>query len=203
MADAKITALANNNTVDDTDLVVIVDDVSGTPASEKRTVAEIGDHIVNSTRVQTAGALMDSEVTNLADVKAFDPTDYATAAQGSTADSALQPSYVRAYGDVDALGNLGTSEAVNWANATHFTGTIDQSSLTITFSNAVAGQTITLYLAGSASASAITWPTITWLDNSSGSAPAVPGSGETLVVTLVYDGTIYYGSATGNFAVYA
>ena len=35
--------------------------------------------------------LQDSEVTNLADVKAFDPTDYATAAQGATADTAHQP----------------------------------------------------------------------------------------------------------------
>jgi hypothetical protein len=33
---------------------------------------------------------MDSEVTNLAQVKAFSSADYATAAQGSTADSALQ-----------------------------------------------------------------------------------------------------------------
>ena len=34
--------------------------------------------------------LLDSEVTNLADVKAFDPSDYATSTQGGTADSALQ-----------------------------------------------------------------------------------------------------------------
>ncbi|MCP4091262.1 MAG: hypothetical protein GY746_15940 [Gammaproteobacteria bacterium] len=33
---------------------------------------------------------MDSEVTNLDDVKAFDTADYATAAQGALADSALQ-----------------------------------------------------------------------------------------------------------------
>ena len=33
---------------------------------------------------------MDSEITNLAQVKAFDSTDYATAAQGALADSALQ-----------------------------------------------------------------------------------------------------------------
>jgi hypothetical protein len=33
---------------------------------------------------------MDSEVTNLAQVKAFDSTDYATASQGTTADNALQ-----------------------------------------------------------------------------------------------------------------
>ena len=45
---------------------------------------------VSTADVTAAGALMDSEVTNLAQVKAFDTTDYATAAQGSTADSALQ-----------------------------------------------------------------------------------------------------------------
>ena len=39
--------------------------------------------------VTTAGALMDSEVTNLAEVKAFDSTDYATSAQGTKADAAL------------------------------------------------------------------------------------------------------------------
>jgi len=45
---------------------------------------------VSTADVTAAGALMDSEVTNLAQVKAFDTTDYATAAQGTTADSALQ-----------------------------------------------------------------------------------------------------------------
>ena len=40
--------------------------------------------------IEGLGALMDTEVTNLADVKAFDPTAYATAAQGTTADNALQ-----------------------------------------------------------------------------------------------------------------
>src|SRR5665811_2101535 len=37
--------------------------------------------------ITALGALMDSEVTNLAQVKAFDTTDYATALQGSLADS--------------------------------------------------------------------------------------------------------------------
>jgi hypothetical protein len=45
----------------------------------------------NTANVTAAGALMDSEVTNLAQVKAFDSADYATAAQGTTADSATQP----------------------------------------------------------------------------------------------------------------
>ena len=47
--------------------------------------------VTDTANVTAAGALMDSEVTNLAAVKAFDPTDYATAAQGATADSAVQP----------------------------------------------------------------------------------------------------------------
>lgn len=53
---------------------------------------EDGADVTDATNVTAAGALMDSEVTNLAQVKAFDSTDYATAAQGATADSALQPS---------------------------------------------------------------------------------------------------------------
>jgi hypothetical protein len=47
--------------------------------------------VTDTANVTAAGALMDSEVTNLAAVKAFDPTDYATAAQGALADSATQP----------------------------------------------------------------------------------------------------------------
>jgi len=45
---------------------------------------------LGSANVAAAGALMESEVTNLAQVKAFDSTDYATSAQGTTADNALQ-----------------------------------------------------------------------------------------------------------------
>jgi len=45
--------------------------------------------VTDTTNVTAAGALMDSEVTNLAQVKAFDSADYATAAQGTTADAAL------------------------------------------------------------------------------------------------------------------
>ena len=47
--------------------------------------------VTDTANVTTAGALMDSEVTNLAQVKAFDTADYATAAQGAKADSAQQP----------------------------------------------------------------------------------------------------------------
>ena len=50
---------------------------------------EAGADVTDTTNVTAAGALMDSEVTNLAQVKAFSSADYATAAQGATADAAL------------------------------------------------------------------------------------------------------------------
>ena len=52
---------------------------------------EASADVTDTANVTSAGALMDSEVTNLAEVKAFDSTDYATAAQGTLADSATQP----------------------------------------------------------------------------------------------------------------
>ena len=48
--------------------------------------------VTDTANVTAAGALMDSEVTNLAQVKTFDSADYATAAQGTTADAALPKS---------------------------------------------------------------------------------------------------------------
>ena len=50
---------------------------------------EANADVTDTANVTSAGALMDSEVTNLAQVKAFDSSDYATAAQGTTADAAL------------------------------------------------------------------------------------------------------------------
>ena len=55
----------------------------------KLDTVETNADVTDTTNVTAAGALMDSEVTNLAQVKAFDSTDYATAAQGTTADAAL------------------------------------------------------------------------------------------------------------------
>ena len=53
---------------------------------------EASADVTDATNVTAAGALMDSEVTNLAQVKAFDSSDYATAAQGTLATNALPKS---------------------------------------------------------------------------------------------------------------
>jgi len=69
---------------------------------------EANADVTDTANVTAAGALMDSEVTNLAQVKAFDLADYATAAQGALADSALQSipdNYVLNTGDA-ITGNL-------------------------------------------------------------------------------------------------
>jgi hypothetical protein len=57
----------------------------------KLDTVEASADVTDTANVTAAGALMDSEVTNLAQVKAFDSADYATAAQGTLADSAVQP----------------------------------------------------------------------------------------------------------------
>ena len=61
---------------------------------------ETNADVTDATNVTAAGALMDTEVTNLAQVKAFDSTDYATAAQGTTADNALPKAGGTITGDV-------------------------------------------------------------------------------------------------------
>jgi hypothetical protein len=79
---------------------------------------ETGADVTDATNVTAAGALMDSEVTNLAQVKAFSSADYATAAQGALADSALQ-----SFTETNDL-----TAAVTWANVPD--ANITQSSVT-------------------------------------------------------------------------
>ena len=57
--------------------------------------------VTDTANVTAAGALMESEVTNLAQVKAFDSSAYATALQGLLADSAQQPPIEGAFVDGD------------------------------------------------------------------------------------------------------
>jgi hypothetical protein len=74
---------------------------------------EASADVTDTANVTAAGALMDSEVTNLAQVKAFDSADYATAAQGTTADAALPKAGGTLTGDLNlndnVKANFGTS----------------------------------------------------------------------------------------------
>ncbi len=66
---------------------------------------EASANVTDAANVTAAGALMDSEVTNLAQVKAFDSAAYATAAQGTLATNALPKSGGTMSGDIDGNGN--------------------------------------------------------------------------------------------------
>tara|TARA_R110000796_G_scaffold104486_1_gene214353 strand:+ start:450 stop:1991 length:1542 start_codon:yes stop_codon:yes gene_type:complete len=85
--------------------------------------------VTDTTNVTSAGALMDSEVTNLAQVKAFDATDYATAAQGALADTALQSvaslTQVQVEDDTDTTFGLVSGQRLSQA-ATAFSGVISK-----------------------------------------------------------------------------
>ena len=81
---------------------------------------EANADVTDATNVTAAGALMDSEVTNLAQVKAFNSADYATAAQGVKADSAQQPPSEGAFanGDKTKLDAIPTTRAHMFAKIT-------------------------------------------------------------------------------------
>ena len=70
---------------------------------------EASADVTDATNVTAAGALMDSEVTNLAQVKAFDSSDYATAAQGTLATNALPKSGGTMTGAIEMGSNAITS----------------------------------------------------------------------------------------------
>ena len=85
-------AAITGSTVTSTGNIVVTGTVDGRDVATDGTKLdgiEAGADVTDTTNVTAAGALMDSEVTNLAQVKAFDSADYATAAQGTKADAAL------------------------------------------------------------------------------------------------------------------
>jgi len=98
------------------------------------TIETLAD-VTNTASVTAAGALMDSEVTNLADVKSFSTADYATATQGTKADTALQsvpaqsfdsitgkPTTIAGYGITDSLALGVTATTALAGNTTLFDG---------------------------------------------------------------------------------
>lgn len=94
-ADSALQPAAIGSTVQGYSTVLAGTTASYTTAEEtKLSGIEALADVTDTTNVTAAGALMDSEVTNLAAVKAFDPSDYATAAQGDLADTAAQPADV-------------------------------------------------------------------------------------------------------------
>lgn len=156
----------------------------------------------DTTNVTAAGALMDSEVTNLAQVKAFDTTDYATAAQGTAADAALPKTGGTMTGDIVVKGVTetnfaltGTTPAIDPANGTIQTWTLSAASTPTFAAGWSANEGITIMI-DDGTAYAITWPTMQW---AGGAAPSLPTTGYG-VVTIWKEGAVYYGVSAGDMS---
>tara|TARA_R110002012_G_scaffold35526_2_gene101304 strand:- start:13215 stop:15653 length:2439 start_codon:yes stop_codon:yes gene_type:complete len=92
--DAVLSVNGNTGAITAAQIATAVEAASGsntfTDADHSKLDAiEASADVTDATNVTAAGALMDSEVTNLSEVKAFDSSDYATAAQGTLASNAL------------------------------------------------------------------------------------------------------------------
>ena len=155
-----------------------------------------------------------------ADITDFSDADYATAAQGGTADTALQPAdigvAVQAY-DADAaktdtaqtftaqqtfgelkegVFTLGTSGTIALDPAN---GSIQSTLLTgaPTFTNSLeSGQSIVLHIEGG-DTNAVTWPTMTWTTSSGNTAPTLTAKD---VVVLWQLSAVLYGAYVGSYA---
>lgn len=170
---------------------------------------EASADVTDTANVTAAGALMDSEVTNLAQVKAFDSTDYATAAQGATADAALPKAGGTVTGTVvfeaaiteDAETLTGTATTIDLATATNFTHTLTGAT-TYTFSNpATTGNAtaFTLKVIQDTTARTITWPaSVDWAGGTAPTLTATSGGVDVFVFYTIDGGTTYYGFTAGQ-----
>lgn len=113
---------------------------------------EANADVTDTANVTAAGALMDSEVANLAQVKAFDSADYATSAQGDLADTALQPGDVgtasaedvgTSPGNVVQLDGSGALPAVDGSNLTNVSSVASINDLTdVTITSVADGESL-------------------------------------------------------------
>jgi hypothetical protein len=149
----------------------------------KLTGIEANADVTDAVNVEAAGALMDSEIVNLDQVKAFDTDEYATAAQGLTADSALQSisddSLPQLGADLDVNGHSITSSLSGNINITPSgTGSLVLDGLTWPSADGSSGQVIGTDGAGN----------LSFVDGGTGGGGAVDSvNGATGVVVLDAD----------------
>jgi cytoskeletal protein CcmA (bactofilin family) len=152
----------NNQNITGTGNITLTGTVDGRDVSadgSKLDTVETNADVTDTDNVTAAGALMDSEVTNLDQVKTFSSSDYATAAQGLTADAALPKAGGTMTGNLilnaDPTTSLGaaTKEYVDTIAAAgiHYHDPVrveHPSNLNATYNNGTAGVGATLTNAG-------------------------------------------------------
>jgi len=188
---AELNAIVGDATLIDTGDFRLSD--ARTPTAHTHTASEVTDFDIevannsavtantakltaDTTNVTAAGALMDSEVTNLAQVKAFDTTDYATAAQGSLADSAVQST------DIDTIAELNAvvTDATILTTATGYTQAAADAAITASLT--LIGNTIFVAKTGTDTRTGLDDHDIRKPFLTVNAAQAVAGSGDTIMV---------------------
>ena len=200
-------------------VVLDADDISDAATTNKFTTAgdisklagiEASADVTDTANVTAAGALMDSEVTNLAQVKAFDSADYATAAQGTLAGTALQPNTDITVTDIQVTGeiyadaevddgNSSTADTIDWTTGNYHKSTMT-GNCTYTFTAPTGTARVQLKLVQDATGSRVaTWPaSVKW---PGGTAPTLTTAANAVdIITFYYDGTSFYAVETLNFS---
>jgi hypothetical protein len=101
---------------------------------------------------------------------------------------------------VNAIGSTGGTITIDWDDANNQTLSLTSSITSLTLSNPIAGASYSLAITQAGTGSyTITWPaSVKW---PAGFTPILStGVGEIDVISLIYDGTNYYGSAALNFS---
>ena len=208
------TEVANNSAVTANTAKVTYPSADSTKLSGIETSADVTD----TANVTSAGALMDSEVTNLAQVKAFDSSDYATSTQGSTADSAMQDladdTTPQLGGELDAQAHSigftlqtatynATTTTIDWKNGNKAKMTFGAGNIgTLAFTNPTKPCSVQIILVqdGTGSRVVTAWDSdIKWAGG--GTAPTLSTSANSVdVVSFLWDGTSYLGTITKDFS---
>lgn len=103
----------------------------------------------------------------------------------------------QAFSQVENLGTVTGSVTFNWNTSNIKRLVLANTGIPISFSNPAPGATYTIILVQDGNGSrTVTWPTIKW---AGGSTPTLStAANKTDIVTLVYDGSSYYGVFVGN-----
>lgn len=143
--------------------------------------------------VATGSAVNEFTVTNGATGNG--PTLEATGGDSSIAPVIKGKAAFPKVSGIKDLGTVGATETVSWANGDRQKMTLDEN-LTITFSNAAEGQTLTLYmLQDGTGTNTITWAdTITWQDGITwGTSYYTQTASKMSIAVITYAGSAYYG----------
>lgn len=102
---------------------------------------------------------------------------------------------LKTYTETKSSAAVATNYDVSWSSGSVYWLSLTDN-VTLTFSGAVDGQSLTLFVKQNVGSKAITWPTISW---PSATAPTLTtAAGKTDIISLVYIGGVYYGFIGGQ-----